>query len=182
METCKHCNEESEYTLFDVNGEPICESCEQNAWNHHQSVFVCEDGESKKFIWCEEMGWRSAEYFEQEEPSGVETWKYVRTDGWRGYYAPILKDGYTDIASGWVTGRYDDVRYKHTFNDLYDRIIEGEIDCPFRVIFAFGLTSNVFSVTGDVIVRESDAEKFGEWLIAEAGLENGIDDLQSALN
>ena len=166
---------------IDRHGEVICESCEQSAWDYHQTVTVVEDGEITKYIWCDEFGFRTAEYFEQDSPYGVEGFKYTRTDAWRGYWSPEIAEGYIDVASGWTTGRYSDVPWKHRFNDLCDMILSGDIECPVRVVFSFALTSNVFSVCADVIVRERDVKAFEDWLIQEAGFESGIEDIRESL-
>ena len=184
MTTCKHCNtelNENDFVTIDRHGNDICESCEQSAWDYHQTVTVVEDGEAVKYIWCDEFGFRSAEYFEEESPRGVDGFKYTRTDGWRGYWSPEIADGYVDVASGWTTGRYDDVRWKHKFNDLCDLILTGDIHCPVPVVFSFALTSNVFSVSADIIVRKRDVEAFEDWLIQEAGFEDGIEEIREAL-
>lgn len=170
---CKCCEQEINenygiyYTLQD---EPYCESCESQAWSYANTVVVCENGENKKYLWCSEFGFRDTEYWEDTDPDGVESFKYIKTDGWRGYWDPVIAPGYVTLASGWSTGRWEDVAYKHKFNDLVESIHEGEIECPFKIVFAFGLTSNVFSVASDVVILESELERFTQWLAMEAGL------------
>jgi hypothetical protein len=179
---CASCSEEigeNDFIAINLKGESICESCEQNAWEYACSVITSHHGEIKKYRWCEEFGFRDAEYWEESDPNGVSGFKYVRTDGWRGYWDVVIAEGYTTLASGWSTGRWDDVSYKHGFNDLVENIQDGTLECPYELIFAFGLTSNVFSISSDVIIRESDIEKFSQWLVEEAGL--SIEELQSTL-
>ena len=70
--------------------------------------------------------------------------------------------------------------YKHGFNDFVEQIGAGELECPFELIFAYGLTSNVFSVASDVVIKEEDFEAFSEWIAQEAGL--SVEELQRALS
>lgn len=185
MEKCAHCGEEFNSDnggTTDKNGEPICESCESNAWNYSNVVTVAKGGEVTEYIWCSEFGFRTREYLEEVNgghPDGVIDWKYKQTDGWRGYHYPELEEGWITIMDGWTTGNWDDVPWKHKFNDFAGKIFSGEVECPFTVVIASGLTSNVFSTTADVIVKESDAEAFTEWVNAEMGY--SIEDLKRAL-
>lgn len=179
---CSQCNcelTEDDFIAYSKSDEVYCESCEQSAWDYSNSVLVVKDGETKKYIHCTEFGFRDAEYWAESSPNGVADFKYVRTDGWRGYHDPVIEDGYTTLASGWSTGRYSDVAYKHKFNDFVDQIAEGEIECPFELIFAFGLTSNVFSVSSDVIIRTKDLDAFTEWLAEYTGY--SVEDLEYSL-
>jgi hypothetical protein len=165
----KEINEDRDPVYFTQSGEVYCEGCESDAWQYANTVIVCKDGENRKYIWCQEFGFRDTEWWEEASPNGVERFNYVRTDGWRGYWDTIVEDGYTTLASGWSTGRWSDVPWKHKFNDFVDSIADGEVECPFELIFSFGLTSNVFSTSSDVIIRESKLEAFTEWLAEEMG-------------
>lgn len=170
---------ENDFICYTLDDQPYCESCEGEAWNYANTVVTTQNGESKKYIWCAEFGFRDAEYWEESDPNGVSGFKYVRTDAWRGYWDVEIAEGYTALASGWSTGRWSDVSYKHRFNDFVDQIGQGEVECPFEIIFAFGLTSNVFSVSSDVIIKTRELDSFTEWLAGEMGME--VDDLESAL-
>jgi hypothetical protein len=178
---CASCSQEiGEFIAVSLKGELICESCEQNAWDHPCSVITSHHGEIKRYRWCEMFGFRDAQHWENSDPNGVSGFKYVSTDGWRGYWDVVIADGYTTLASGWSTGIYYDVSHKHGFNNLVENIQDGTLECPYELIFAFGLTSNVFSLSSDVIIRESDIEDFSKWLVEKAGL--SIEELQSTLN
>lgn len=177
---CSSCKEavSEDYVFYNKEGEHFCESCESDAWQYASSVVVAEGGEIRKHLWCSDFGFRDAEWWEESTPNGVEGFKYIRTDGWRGYWDVEIAHGYTTLASGWSTGRYDDVSWKHTFNDFVEKIAEGEY-CPYEIVFAFGLTSNVFSVASDVIIKEADLEGFTEWLGESLGITS--EQLNSAL-
>lgn len=161
------------------SGEEICESCEQSAWEYPCQVITTLRGEVDKYLWCSEFGYRDTEYFEEAECEAVPEFKYVRTDGWRGYWDVQLGSGYTNLASGWSTGYWEDVPWKHKFNDLVDEVLGGKLECPYEIIFAFAPTSNVFSTSSDVICRESDVESITQWLCDEAGI--SIDELKQSL-
>lgn len=185
METitiCSCCEQEinENYGIhYTQDDKPVCDRCEGEAWNYASSVLVTKNGETKKYLWCSDFGFRDAEWWEDRSPNGVKGFKYVRTDAWRGYWDPIVEDGFITLASGWSTGNYDDVSWKHAFNDFVDEIAQGNAECPFEVIFAFGLTSNVFSVASDIIIRTRDLEAFTEWVAEETGYT--ITQLQKAL-
>lgn len=164
---------------YSTSDEPFCDQCEGETWKYASSVLTTHNGVTTKYLWTSEFGFRDAEWWEERSPNGVKGFKYVRTDAWRGYFDPIIEDGYTTLASGWSTGKYDDVSWKHAFNDFVDEIGEGKRECPFEIIFAFGLTSNVFSIASDIIIRESDLDEFTEWIAEETGYT--IDQLQKAL-
>lgn len=173
MEKCIDCGSEFDSDregTITIAGETICESCESSAWDYSSSVVVCEEEEIKTYSWCEHFGFRETKYWEEENPKGVDGFKYVKTDGWRGYWDVEVNENYVQYASGWSTGRWDDVSYKHNFNDLCDAIQSGNILAPVPVIFAFGLTSNVFSLSTDIILRKNDVEQFESWVELELGI------------
>ena len=179
---CKHCKsviEENDFYAYDKNSDPVCESCEQSAWGYANTVVVYNLSEKQTFKWCDEFGFRD-DYWEERNPKAVSGFKYVRTGGWRGYWDVIIADGYKAVASGWSTGSWSDVPWKHLFNDFCEKISEGEVECPFELTFAFGLTSNVFSVSSDVIIKESEMDSFLEWMSAELGY--GAEELNNALS
>lgn len=171
---------ENDFVAITIDGKDLCESCEQSSWEYANTVVTVKGYETKKYLWCQDFGFRDAENWDDESPNGVNGFKYIRTDGWRGYWDVEIDDRYTNIANGWSTGRWSDVAYKHSFNDFVEQIQGGEVYCPFELIFSFALTSNVFSVTSDVIILTRDVDAFNEWIADELGLT--VEDLQSALN
>lgn len=180
--TCPSCGiqlDENDFVAINLEGESLCESCESSAWGHTNKVMVAHEGEITSYEWCRDFGFRDLESYEQCDPAGVDGFTYHRTDGWRGYWEAKVSKGFIDVASGWSTGRHDDVSWKHKFNDLITDIQGGKLSCPYKIVFVFGLTSNVFSVSTDVLIKETDIEKFTTWLQEEAGL--SIDDLKQSL-
>ena len=182
--TCSSCqteiNTDNDFYRYNRKDEILCESCEQSAWEYSNTVVTVKDGEVKTYRWCDDFGFVDTEYWESAELDSVTGFEYVRTDGWRGYWNAQIGEGYKVVANGWSTGKWDDVAYKHDFNDFVEQIGKGELECPFELIFAYGLTSNVFSVASDVVIKEEDFEAFSEWIAQEAGLT--LEDLRDALS
>ena len=180
---CASCQAEididREHSYITLSGEEVCESCEQSAWEYPCQVITTLRGEVDKYIWCQDFGYRDTEYYEEAHSEAIPRFKYVRIDGWRGYWDVELGSGYTQLASGWSTGDWDDVPWKHKFNRLVDAVLEGRLECPYEIVFAFAPTSNVFSTSSDVICRESEVEAITEWLCEEAGIT--IDELKQSL-
>lgn len=180
---CKHCEEilrDNEWYATALDGEPICESCESQSWQNACVVYEVENGEVLKYEWCPDFGFRDGDYCEiTTSPDSVEGFKYVRTDGWRGYYDSIIANGYTAVASGWCTDKHDDVAYKHLYNDLVDAILGGKVSCPYKIVFAFAPTSNVFSTASDLIIEDTQLDNVKRWM--EEQLNVTEEQIQNAL-
>jgi hypothetical protein len=179
---CSSCSveyTENDFEAINLKGESLCESCESSAWDYPCTTIVTQNGTTTSYIWCEDFGYRDREYFEDAELDSVTGFKYVRTDGWRGYWDAVIGEGYTTLANGWATGSWSDVPWKHKFNDLIESIQKGELECPYELVFGFGLTSNVFSTSVDVVIKEKNIKKFTEWLEQEAGIT--LSDLEDSL-
>ena len=185
METICKCSQcetelnENDFVAYDQKGEPVCESCENSSWEYANTVVTVHGNEKNVYDWCETFGFRNRESYEEENPNGVEAFKYHRTDGWRGYWDAEIAHGYEAIASGWSTGDYSDVPWKKAWHELTEAISEGEAEPPVEVIFALALTSNVFSMSTDIILRTCDKQRFTEWVSAELGIT--VEDLQRSL-
>lgn len=186
METCKcsscdqELDQENDFYTYGKEDKIYCESREQSAWEYANTVVVVQGGEITKYIWCSEFGFRNTEDWEEAELDSVTGFEYIRSDGWRGYWNAQIGEDYVVVANGWSTGKWEDMAYKHDFNDFVEKIGSGELECPFELIFAYGLTSNVFSVASDVVIKESDLEAFSEWIAQEAGL--SVEDLKHSLS
>lgn len=84
--------------------------------------------------------------------------KYIATDGWRGYYdaVPTKKSRWQKVDADWVTGNWDDAG-EHASDSVDAKvkameqkaIAEGK-----ELAVVFTPTSNVFSTSYDVFVRE----------------------------
>ncbi len=98
---------------------------------------------------------------------------YVSTDGWRGYTDVDYDRGqWQAYASGWLTGYPDgSTSYKMTAADLHNKLWEGELTVPFPIVWFFGVTSNVFSQTSDILIPADREDDFTEWLTTVAGFD-----------
>lgn len=185
METLCKCSQcetelnENDFCAYDLNGAPVCESCENSAWDYANTVVTVHGNDRNVYLWCDTFGFRNRDSYEEENPSGVDGFEYKRTDAWRGYWDVEIAHGYQAIATGWSTGDYTDVPWKKAFHQLTDAIAEGEAEPPVEVIFAMGLTSNVFSMSTDIIIRTCDLQRFTEWMSEEIGIT--VEALQNSL-
>lgn len=85
---------------------------------------------------------------------------WASSDAWRGHTNFTVSPGWVAVASGWQTGYPDDsVAHKMTAVDVYNAMIDGETP-DFPVVWLFGVTSNIFSMTTDVYVPEANT---GDW-------------------
>ena len=107
---------------------------------------------------------------------------YVHTDGWRGYTDVDYDRGrWQAYASGWLTGYPDaSTSYKMTAADLHNALWEGELTVPFPVVWFFGVTSNVFSQTSDILIPADMEDEFTDWLVDVAGFDG--EKVQHAFN
>jgi hypothetical protein len=97
--------------------------------------------------------------------------RYVRTDGWRGHTQVTHNDSWEAYTGGWVTGYPDEyTSYKMTAANLHNGLYDGTIDHPpFPIVWFFGVTSNVFSQTSDILIPTGKSEEFETWLSEVAG-------------
>lgn len=178
-DVCHECGEEidpEEQYHETLKGELNCDSCYESAWQYPSTCYTfgetAEGEEVEAVHFTADFG--DMENQELPKPVAEQVWK--QTDGWRGYTEFKLKPGYTRIADGWTTGYPDDtVPRKQRIADVFERFQTGELVPPVPVWWIFGLTSNVFSQTTDIICRTGDHSTLKEWLeqhdIAIADLE-----------
>lgn len=88
--------------------------------------------------------------------------KYIRTDGWRGYYqAKVIKSKasgwelYNGKTAGWVTGNWDDAgsNASDTVEDELDQIAAKTKEAGREMLVIFLPSSNVFSTIYDIFTR-----------------------------
>lgn len=123
------------------------------------------------------------EIFDAEDesyPEPVKSQGYHRTDGWRGYTTFEFLEGFETVESGWVTGYPDETtRRKADIGELFESLKSGELVPPVALYWVFGITSNVFSVACDIVVRSEDREQLEAWLEECAG--TSVEDLHYQL-
>jgi hypothetical protein len=179
---CDCCEQEIDQDLdfyqYDRNDEILCEECYSQALDRSTVIqtWSPQDQETKKYYFPMELGKAFNTYYEEiytdddEDHQPVKDCKWVNSSAWRGYMDVEFKEGYKEIESGWITGRYEDVTWKHKLNDLMDAIIKEETDCPVMFSIVTSLTSNLFSSATSVIVKTKDEDQFLKWLVEEYGM------------
>lgn len=81
--------------------------------------------------------------------------KWVKTDAWRGYTEIVPEPGYKELDADWMTGDWGDAPEGHSSSEVEAKIKQLEKQYgDVHVIFA--PTSNVFSTSYSVIVRDPD--------------------------
>ena len=178
--TCSVCEdhiEEHEYYQDNLKtGEPVCEACVDNSYAYPMLTSTTyQDGEKQRVMYNDTLGaFIDYEYGDmyEESPdySPVETANWVSTSAWRGYMGFQQKPGWISLESGWATGRYDDVSWKHDFNDFIESLEAGDVVTDFPIVIVSAPTSNVFSTSIDVLVRKRDSEAFWEMYRENFGL------------
>lgn len=85
----------------------------------------------------------------------IATSKWHSTDGQRGYSRLTPEQGYKIVKSSWLTGNWSDAPYGHSETEVKSEIEKLEKEYG-NVYVIFTTTSNVFSTSYDVIIRNSE--------------------------
>lgn len=86
------------------------------------------------------------------------------TDGWRGYHESAFRD-LEKFASGWLTGYPDETTtHKVRAIEFSEWLNDDASETPVPFYWVFEPTSNVFSVSSDILVAEEDRDAFVAWL------------------
>ncbi len=180
--TCEECgavNADQDGCEY-VGGKLLCQSCMDYFLEHAPRVLECDAGvgvdETEPYYWISGYGWHPYDLPERFPYADV---VYRKIDGWRGYYEPSVKDGFT-LLEGWTTGYIDStVGRKHLVNDFLEMIQKPEL-CPCNLWIYTARTSNIFSLGIGIAFKTTDAALLDEWL--RDHLSCGIVSLQSALS
>jgi hypothetical protein len=149
-------------------GQSCCYACYENAQQYTSClVRIAADGiETVKFdenfIFCGDEYCDTAPswFFVMVKER---TWK--RTDPWRGYYQTTLKNGFTRLGYGWLTGYPDStVGHKLYACDFSNWIRHHHSILPAPLYWLFEPTSNVFSTSSEIIVDKPDYDAIAEVL------------------
>lgn len=184
--TCVCCEEthdqEEVFFTYDRDDNPVCESCEQSYW---ESVITVNQyspaGPEDTVLFCAELGQVAIPEqgdLDHRIPEPIEDAAFVSV-GHRGSTQVTFTEDYENVLVGWMTGRYEDVRWKWAFLDFVDELQEENIYPPFDIFIVTAPTSNVFSIGVDVVIPAGKREEFTEWLEKET--EYSFDILDSAL-
>lgn len=83
------------------------------------------------------------------------TSKWHSTDAWRGYNELTAEPGWKLLDSDWLTGNWDDAPAGHSENEQEARL--AKLEAEHRELWViYTPTSNVFSTSIDVLVRDPD--------------------------
>lgn len=84
--------------------------------------------------------------------------EYVHTDAWRGYYKIKPAQGFELLSSDWITGDWDDAPAGHGSSEQEARVdaLEKKYGDVYVVLSP---TSNVFSTSIDVLIRNNEAPR-----------------------
>ena len=188
LQKCSDCDREFDQDNdsygYDKEDNMICEGCLESHWESPTILYEFDPNEESMAVfhysYTLNRCYDTENYEEQEgAPSCIKGAKWTSIDGWRGYVDVEINEGYTLVADGWSTDRYDDVRWKWDFNDFVDKIQNGELVPPTMLFFIFSQTSNVFSTSSQIVVKSQEEDTFLNWLADEAGLTR--EELQDAL-
>lgn len=179
---CSNCEAEihtdTDFHTYDKRDDLLCEKCYNLTFDSISTVHIYnhETCEVKRWMFNPMTGLPYNEYGKElrggdEDMMPVDDVNWVSTDAWRGYYKADLKDGFTPISEGWATGRWDDVPWKHVFNDLFDAVfVDDEVYPPCDVFCVASPTSSAFNTKTILAVRSEDEEIFVDWLKNNFGL------------
>ena len=160
------------YSKETLKGEILCEECCDEPWEHCPTLISFghpTHNEGQKFYWCKEYGFAN-DYLEElygddEQTLPINGFEYVRTDAWRGYWNPQVREEFMTF-EGWFTGWVDEtIPHKLTLNQFLDDLAEERLDLHFPVWVVMSPTSNVFSQSTDIMVKKSDLERFKVFLL-----------------
>jgi hypothetical protein len=190
LQKCNCCETAIDYdTMYSretLQGEILCEECCNEPWEHSPTLISFghpTHDEGEKFYWCKEYGFAN-DYLEElygndEQTLPVDDFKYVSTDGWRGYWDPQIRDEFITF-EGWFTGWVDEtISHKLTLNQLLNDLGEENIKPYFPVWVVMCPTSNVFSQSTDIMIKKAHLSQFEELLQEEYGITT--DELKIAL-
>jgi len=176
---CDLCEEEVEEGegFGTIDGRLACEGCYQSEWEHPSTVIIFNpDGSNESIQFTQNFG--TPEGDKIPEPIEKEIWK--NTDGWRGYTDWELKEGFIEVADGWITGFPDrTTERKIELAEIFDKLKAGEIKPPCKIYWIFGITSNVFSTASSVVIENGNEEIIEKWLQKIDGGTEGLKEMLS---
>ncbi len=176
--SCEETYDQDDWHSFDKDGNQICEHCYHSMWESATQILTWspQDEESKKFFFVPGLGMAFNDYHEEiwgeddHEHLSIDDVVWKSSNAWRGYYEIDLSNGWMELESGWGTGYWSDVSWKHDLNDLVEEIMNGHVHCPVRVSVISSPTTNVFSSSVTIAIPKREEKQFVEWLEVEYGM------------
>jgi len=181
LQKCNCCEQEIDYdTMYSketLQGEVLCEECCDEPWEHSPTLISFghpTHDEGEKFYWCKEYDFANSYleelYGDDEQTLPVNGFEYVRTDAWRGYWSPQIREEFMSF-DGWYTGWVDEtISHKLTLNQLLDDLGEQHLDLYFPIWVIMCPTSNVFSQSTDIMIKKADLSRFEDLLFDNYGI------------
>jgi hypothetical protein len=152
---------------------------------HDVTTVVKYDNSGKAYVvkltqyqdYCETCGDTECEHV-QDANSVVVGTELHRVNAWRAWQEPKLADWLHTVADGWVTGFPDDsVGHKDLTYTLHDKL---ETGVPVEVWWIYHPTSNVFSTSSIVGIRDGEVDQFEQW--CKRSLKADLEKLQYAFS
>lgn len=159
------------YSKGEKDGKFICFPCRESADSYPMGAVILYDpeegtvtkytvGEYEDLRWSGPEGLTSDELelsgdeFELDdcEESPIQ-FGYHRSDGWRGYYEPIIPEGWRKMHSDCILAHSEDARALEDFDTEIKPLLW---DAGVKFALCFGRTSNVFSTGYDVLAEATD--------------------------
>ena len=176
---CVDCGKElDEYNTVYAAGEEFCSECYEYYLQDAPTLYHLKPGYGEDTN--DRLYYLSGYGFDDEcNESPVEPLGWISDGGWRGRFGYKPIEGWTMI-SGWTTGWTDSTtRGKDKLNEIMALIMAGK--APIHIWLMVSRTSNVFSSTIDLFVKDSNMDTFDTWL-AENGCEDGLETLDHLLH
>ena len=185
--SCEETYNEDDWQSLDKDGNQICQHCYHSMWQDATKILTWspEDQESKEFYYVPGLGSTFNQY--HEEIWGEEDHLHVSIDGvewkstsaWRGHYEIDLSNGWKEIESGWGTGYWSDVPWKHGLNDLVEKVMTGYVGMSRPLIGNFKSNEQRIFIIGN----HSNTEKRGRAIRSVLETEYGMlrDELKRSL-
>lgn len=169
-------NDENINWIYTLKGEYCCEGCEENAWNYASRLYEFDPNYGIEVYHLDhnlgDLG-NLGEGF----PIPIKSTQWVNSGGYRGYTDWTLEEGYITVSDGWVTGMPDSTtNRKADLGEVFEQLKEDKFRPPIPLYWMFGVTSNIFSTSSSLIIKETDKEAFEAWM--QEKFDYSIEDLQ----
>ena len=164
---CISCDEKINIDVDDYNytedNDLLCEGCFSDDLNNPIATIINKDGVKhykSEYNFINDNGDFGLDTCFNGIAEYVESIKYHKTDGWRGYYEGITPKGYKRVKNQWFCG-FDGYNMD-SFMDNLNEILENDIDyiSCFNFFVSVLRTTNVFSQCLEVYVKENQKEEF----------------------
>lgn len=154
--------------VTDVNGKICCNGCLEHAGEYATTLELIVAGDSDVCRLSERFG--NLTDGENSFPAPIKSLQWKNSGGYRGYTDWELCEGYKELTGGWITGYPDSTtQRKVELSDIYESL---KSDKPFDkpIWWIFAPTSNIFSMSSGIVIKEEDEQAFLDYLQNQQGL------------